>query len=211
MDEPEDIDMTSSTLLPALNHDRQDAVEAADMDMDQPQPGQTLVAPVPNAENAAGDTVEVEAMDTTPDPTPAQVAVEPSQAEIVSPASPRPTEASETQNGEALPPTTTTQPDGVVEGNGVVTPPAGIPPPGSDPAVIEEETRSTPEAGTGTSAEDRDDDDSSEEDENGQGWHEIIEDTSAPDEQELKEIEEAPEHSALERKFRFRLLGMIFY
>jgi hypothetical protein len=205
MDEPEDTDMTSSTILPALNHDRQDAGDAADaaMDMDQPQPEQTLEIPAPPAEDVAGaDAVEVEAMDTTPDPTPDQDVVESPQPDIVSPTSPRPAETSDTQNSETPPATINTQPDGIVEGNGVVTPPpATVPPTSSDPAVVIEERRSSPESPrAGTSAEDRDDDDSSEEDEHGQGWHEIVEDTSSPDEQELKEIE-GIEHSALERKF----------
>lgn len=193
--EPEDVDMTSSTVLQTQNHERQDAA----MDMDHQQPEQTLVTPAAQAEIATSEIVEVEDMDTTPDSTPNEVAVEQSQAETVSPASPRPVEPHGTQTSEAPLDNINTQTEEIVEGNGEVTTPAN-PPLNADPAVVTEQSTPGSPVRAGTSGEDRDDDDSSEEDEHGQGWHEIIEDTSAPDEQELKEIEEVPEHSALERE-----------
>lgn len=196
MDEPEDVDMTSSTVLHAQNHERQDA---AAMDMDHPQTEQTLVASTSQTDIPTDEIIESEDMDTTPDSTLADdTANEQSQAEIVSPASPSPpTDTNEGQNGEAPQNTTNTQPEEIVQGNGEIAPPA-FPPLITDPAVIIEERPPGSPAREDTPGEDRDDDDSSEEDEHGQGWHEIIEDTSTPDEQELKEIEEVPEHSALE-------------
>lgn len=197
MDEPEDVDMTSSTVLHAQNRERQDAA----MDMDHPQTEQTLVAPTSQTETHTNEIIESEDMDTTPDSTPSDhTANEQSQAEMVSPASPSPpADTNEIQNGEALPDTTNTLPGEIVQGNGEIAPPA-IPPLNTDPAVVIEERPPESPAREGTPGEDRDDDDSSEEEDHGQGWREIIEDTSTPDEQELKEIEEVPEHSALERE-----------
>lgn len=191
MNEPEDVDMTTSAVLPALNHDRQDAA----MDMDQPQSEQTLVTSTTQVEQTLSDAQEVEPMDTTPDASPAHVGGESAQVDIISPASPRAVEQlAEPQNDNVAPVVTNTQPEGRADG----APPA-VPSDDSDPAVMVQET-SQPSPGRGNPAEDRTPDDSSEEDENGQGWHEIIEDTSAPDEQELKEIEETTEHSGIDRK-----------
>lgn len=189
--------MTSSTVLHAQNHERQDAA----MDMDHPQTEQTLVAPTSQTETLTDETLESEDMDTTPDSTPSDdTANEQSQAEIVSPASRSPpADTNEIQNGEAPPNTTNTQTGEIVQGNGEIAPPA-VPPLNTDPAVVIEERPPGSPAREGTPGEDRDDDDSSEEEDHGQRWREIIEDTSTPDEQELKEIEEVPEHSALERE-----------
>lgn len=196
MDEPEDVDMTSSTVLHAQNHERQDA--AMD-DMDHPQTEQTLVASTSQTATFIDETIESEDMDTTPDSTPNEETTnEQLQAEIVSPASPSPpVDTNDTLNGAAPPNTTNTQLEEIVQGNGEIAPPA-VSTLNADPVVVIDERPPGSPAREGTPGEDRDNDDSSEEDERGQGWHEIIEDTSTPDEQELKEIEELPEHSALD-------------
>lgn len=203
MDEPEDVDMTSSTVMHAQHNDRQDAA----MDMGHLQTEQTRMAPTSQTEDLTDDMLESEDMDTTPDSTPTDNTVnEQSQTEIVSPASPSPpTDTNVILNGDPPPNTINTQLGEIVQGNGEIEPPA-IPAPNTDPAVVIEERPPGSPAREGTPREDRDEDDSSEEDEHGQGWHEIVEDTSTPDEQELKEIEEVPEHSALEREFRPILL-----
>ncbi|TLD30123.1 hypothetical protein E2P81_ATG06776 [Venturia nashicola] len=196
MDEPEDVDMTSSTVLHAhvQNHERQDAA----MDLDHLQTEQALVAPTSQTEALTDEIIESEDMDTTPDSSTVDPVNEQSQAGIVSPASPSPqADTNEILNGDAPPNTTNTPPGEIVQGNGEIAPPA-VPTFDTDPAVVIEERPPGSPVRAGTPREDRDDDDSSEEDEYGQGWREIIEDTSTPDEQELKEIEEVPEHSALE-------------
>ncbi|KAE9970282.1 hypothetical protein BLS_004987 [Venturia inaequalis] len=198
MDEPEDVDMTSSTVMHAQHNERQDAA----MDMGHLQTEQTRMAPTSQTEDLTDDMLESEDMDTTPDSTPTDNTVnEQSQTEIVSPASPSPpTDTNVILNGDPPPNTINTQLGEIVQGNGEIEPPA-IPAPNTDPAVVIEERPPGSPAREGTPREDRDEDDSSEEDEHGQGWHEIVEDTSTPDEQELKEIEEVPEHSALEHDY----------
>jgi hypothetical protein len=171
------------------------------MEVEQLQDGQAGEAVETAVENTIGDAVEVDAMDTTPDSSPMPVPAEPVLPEAVSPASPQAVEEpSQGQNSEtnATPVSTQIEPPAV--GNGTVTPPPQATQPNDPAVVIEERQRaeSTPGSpGAGTSAEDGDrDDESVAEEENGHAWHEIVEDTSAPDEQELKEIAESPEHSA---------------
>ncbi|QDS69915.1 hypothetical protein FKW77_001387 [Venturia effusa] len=197
MDEPEDVDMTMSTVLHAQDHERQDAA----MDMDHQQTEQAVVAPTSQTEAVTDEIIESGDMDTTPDSSPTQgTANEQSQADIVSPASPSPpTDTNEIPQG-VQPTTTNSQAGEIAQGNGETAPPAA-PHLDTDPAVIIEERPPASPTREGPPAEDRDDGDSSEEEERSQGWREILEDTSAPDEQELKEIEEVTEHSALEHDY----------
>lgn len=198
MEEPEDVDMTASITLPAQNHDRQDdAMEDG---------GHVTIAHDEHASTGnLGNTQTVnqnesaDAMDTTPDGSPLPVhdipEPPPAEAHVEAPQSDSPA---------------TLQNDPVEltgDGNGQLVAPADIVPTEStDTAVVVEETQppgadptSPPPPPPGPEAIHPNDETSSISSEEGaHQWREMVEDTSAPDEQEMKEIEGTTEHSAHE-------------
>ncbi|OCK80825.1 hypothetical protein K432DRAFT_404386 [Lepidopterella palustris CBS 459.81] len=218
----EDVDMNASTTLQpseGQNHDRdEDMMVDSEVLPDGPvQAGdgaQNGISPTPNG--VAGDAAaDEDAMDTTPDA---------SQVEPVTNGSPVTLEtlratSPPSLNGntqEAPAPTDPQSPVPVsnenlvqLTSNGTPADPTNEPPP--PPASITPVDPTAPPAPTSPATEQpppppppaeatRSDSDSSDEEEAGQSWHPIQEDTSIPDERELKEIEEAGEVSALDHE-----------
>jgi hypothetical protein len=203
MEEPEDIDMTTSTVLPpAQNHDRQEAVAVVGIgDLANSHGHAHLQAP-----QGPQDVVVVDAMDTTPDGTPLPDSASASAEPVSMPP-------------QAPPPATQpTHPPVVETGNAILNailndapPPVATtpgPPPPADMAAqvaaaeslifIQQSGQDAQEGNQGGG--ERIEEDTSDEDEQRQAWHPIIEDTSTPDENEMKEIEAMTEHTAEDRK-----------
>lgn len=207
MDEPDDVDMTTSLILPAQNHDRQDAPmddNEVIVFAEQANTGHT------NATAHSGEAVTADAMDTTPDGTPVPTPVEPVLPQGTPQVSPvNGGQDARTPSGNVA--AVSESQTAVAETEGAGTPPPGTHIVGNDPAVLVAERRQSisspespraesPRAGTSAVDEDRIEEDSSDDDEGGQSWHAIQEDTSTPDDNEKKEIEALRQHSALERK-----------
>ncbi|OAL50970.1 DS-domain-containing protein [Pyrenochaeta sp. DS3sAY3a] len=197
-----DIDMSSSisTLPPAgQRHDREDA----DMQHEEMQ-GNGLVDTTPHPAStsdpaAAIVAVEVaavdeDAMDTTPDLDADLVLHNPSappqDASATTPASPPPNDSTQTEpvsNGQ------TEQAPAVDDATQTESAPPIDPPQPIDPNM-EPPPPPPPVEPVRSDSDSSDDDDV-------HPWHPIQEDTSSPDEVELKEIEEAGEHSALDHDY----------
>ncbi|KAF2755881.1 hypothetical protein EJ05DRAFT_81011 [Pseudovirgaria hyperparasitica] len=204
-DHDHDIDMTTSTTLPrqdGQNHDRQDADMAGAEDTagspvlpadDSTSSGHAdsddeSEDTMPNEEEEEEeeqedeDEEEEDVMDTTPDLTQLHnlPAVVDAHAAHHPPPPPPPTISSidaQTPASNNVPPVRVPSPQ----------PPPSVPHPPPPDAHVED----VDEAG---------DDDFSDEDQL-HSWHPIHEDTSAPDERELRDIEAHPEHSALEHEY----------
>jgi hypothetical protein len=201
MDEPEDVDMTTSTTLPAQNHDRQDddAMED-DRDDTAPQPIEDVDhASLGIIEAGGEDEISGDAMDTTPDP------------------SPRPephTESQPLQPNSPPPHTTldTTPAPPAMDGTSGDTSSQAFPPPAVAPGNVdndqieieEPQTSSDPASETmpPPPQHDQNDDSPSEDsDDDVLQWQPVMEDASVPDAEELKEIEATKEHSATDGEF----------
>ncbi|OCL08351.1 hypothetical protein AOQ84DRAFT_42426, partial [Glonium stellatum] len=211
----DDVDMsTSTTLQPpgGQNHDRDDAmmddaellpnghIEHETTHSGTPAPE---IAVVPSGEDA-------DAMDTTPDSS--QVEALPNGTLETPAASPIPVpneiiqEVPATQNRESSPPAAN---ENLVrlDSNGSPVNSVSDPPPPPPAGEIPVEPPA-PLAPASPAAEQppapadptRSDSDSSDDDDSGHSWNPIQEDTSVPDERELKEIEEAGEISALDHE-----------
>lgn len=180
-----DIDMTTSTTLPSAGqrHDREDgAMQDGLTNGLQPDASNTQNHNQTNsvAIQVAAVAADEDAMDTTSDD--AQELVLPNgsaEPPAITPSSPTPPGV---ENSENIPLTTPND----APHEEPPAPPAdhALQPPPPPPPV---ETVQT-------------DTDSSDED-GGQPWHPIAEDTSTPDEEELKEIEATTEHSALDHEY----------
>ncbi|KAF2005384.1 hypothetical protein P154DRAFT_457353 [Amniculicola lignicola CBS 123094] len=193
---PADIDMSTSTTLPPTgqNHDRDDA----DAQMEDPEGltnGHVPAEPAPtNPHGSAPDSIAVEvaavdddAMDTTPDDGQGLVlpngSADPLEAVAVASTAPASNGAPEVDGNSEQPPAETPADTAVLPIEPPPIDPNVQPPPPPPPA---EPVRS--------------DSDSSDDDDGGQPWHPIVEDTSVPDEAELKEIEAGVEVSALDHE-----------
>ncbi|KAJ4354247.1 uncharacterized protein N0V89_005981 [Didymosphaeria variabile] len=180
-----DIDMsTSTTLTPAgQRHDREDGVMQDSLTNGlHPDASNTQNHNQTNsvAIQVAAVAADEDAMDTTSDD--AQDLVLPNgsaEPPAITPSSPTPPEV---ENSEHVPLTTLND-----------TPHDEPPAPPADPA-LQPPPPPPPVEPVQTDV------DSSDED-GGQPWHPIAEDTSAPDEEELKEIEGTTEHSALDHEY----------
>ena len=167
--------------------------------------------PVPDiAVEPSGE--DADAMDTTPDSTQVEVLPNGTLETPASTPTPAPNESGQdvpaARNRESSPPVAS---ENLVRldsnGSPVNTmtdppqpPPVGEPPVETPaPAVPASPAAEQPPA---PAEPPRSDSDSSDDDDSGHAWNPIQEDTSAPDERELKEIEEAGEISALDRKFQ---------
>ncbi|KAF2181732.1 hypothetical protein K469DRAFT_670879 [Zopfia rhizophila CBS 207.26] len=191
----EDVDMSTSTTMPppeGQNHDREDAV------MEDPE-GLTNGHMETNTNNRNPPTtnvaveiaaVEDDAMDTTPDN---------GQGLVLPNGSADPQEAIDNTSSSPAPNGITREEPGSNE-----QPPAA--PIAENPPQTENVPPIEPHPSLDASSQPppppiepiRSDPDSSDDDDGGQPWHPIQEDTSSPDETELKEIEEAGEVSALD-------------
>ncbi|KAF1947056.1 hypothetical protein EJ02DRAFT_450032 [Clathrospora elynae] len=182
-----DVDMSSSTTL-GQSHDRDDA----EMRDGEGEGEGTTTAPAPTRSNreASTQTVAVEitavdedAMDTTLDDTELLQIGEDihgtPHAQAASIITPTPPGAAMDELGDEHPavPIDDAVPPSLADPNAQPPPP----PPQVEPV--------------------RSDSDSDSEDEGAQPWHPLPEDTSSPDEDELREIEEMTEHSALEHEY----------
>ncbi|KAF2404255.1 hypothetical protein EJ06DRAFT_553169 [Trichodelitschia bisporula] len=200
MDEPEDMDMSTSTTFPAQNHDRQvqvNTVEAMDGVAHNPSSDSAAETVAPPADPSLNEPLNTDIaaediMDTTPDGSPAPVP---------------PLDPEEVQLNAPLPPAQATNPPPVPAAD--PTDETAVPQPSQAEIVVVEaeeaqplSTPASPRAGT-PAADDGGEDSDSEEEEEERVWQEIIEDTSVPDEQELKEMAEtgATDVSALEHAY----------
>ena len=205
MEEPEDVDMTMSTTLPAQNHDRQDDameedVEAAPLVVSQGD-RTSSGSDEPSRRGEANE----DAMDTTPDPTPqpetlshpqsSQADPQATQSPIATMPPPAATDAAsgDSSSQVSTPPANAQgNAEGDRAGSEVSQQPSN---PGSEPMPPPQHSQHDD-----SSSEDSDDDILQ--------WHEVIQDMSVPDEDELKEIESSTERSATDGKsfnaeFRF--------
>ncbi|KAJ4302711.1 hypothetical protein N0V90_001601 [Kalmusia sp. IMI 367209] len=193
----EDVDMSTSTTLPPAGqrHDREDAIMQDGLPNGvQPDANSTQDRDQANnvAVEVAAVTADDDAMDTTPDSAQGVVlangSAEVQDAAAVTPSSPAPdamsheegingTENSPEAPGDAPQTNNTPQGEPPVPADLASEPPP--PPPPVEP--VQTDTDSS-------------------DDDGGQPWHPITEDTSAPDEEELKEIEARTEFSALDHE-----------
>lgn len=192
---------SSVTTLPPIGqrHDREDADMEDDSGLTNGHVPEIASSPI-NREPATGTVaVEVAAvdediMDTTPDADTELVlpngSTGPEEAAVITPTSPAPNadtavEPDSTQPPPVAPVSDTSQIDNAqsIDPLPPADPSAEPPPP---PPPIEPV---------------RSDSDSSDDDDGVQPWHPIQEDTSSPDEAELKEIDETSEHSALDHEY----------
>lgn len=193
--------MSSSvtTLAPAgQQHDRDDAnmdedVNLANDNARHTSRDQSSHDPPNNNVAVEVAAVDEDAMDITPD-TDAQVVLEPEQTDALHPAasSPQPPanggSVAEDNGDQAAP---NPPPDNVTQTENA---PPSQPPPPVDPSLQPPPPPPPIEAV-------RSDSDSSDDDDGLQPWHPVQEDTSSPDEDELKVIEASTEHSALDHEY----------
>jgi hypothetical protein len=210
--------MSASTALPPLdgqNHDRDVHMMEDGHTLPNGNVGDTLPEPLPT--NGVSEAVaDDDAMDTTPDstqeaplpngPTDSQATIEPSTAPPTQNGVSQ--DAPDRQSTSPAASETLVQPD---SNGGVVAaavdappPPEATVPPVDPPPPIDNQTGEQPPPPPPEPVADVSD--SSDDDDAAQDWHPIIEDTSAPDENELKEIEEATEVSAITRKSALRVI-----
>ncbi|KAF1974633.1 hypothetical protein BU23DRAFT_505075 [Bimuria novae-zelandiae CBS 107.79] len=184
----EDVDMSASTTLPAAGqrHDREDAVMQDGL-IDGVQPEATNTTNHNQANNVAIEVAAVaadeDAMDTTSDD--AQGIVLPNgsadpPAPAVTPASPNDANQAEGNNENAI--------------NVTANIPNDAPPEPPVPADLQPPPPPPPVENAPTDTDSSDDD-------GGQPWHPIAEDTSAPDDDELREIEAGTERSGLDHEY----------
>ncbi|CAO2649526.1 Nn.00g069110.m01.CDS01 [Neocucurbitaria sp. VM-36] len=200
---PADMDMSSSitTLPPAgQRHDREDA-EMQDGEGLTNGHGEETANPPSNREPITNSVavevaaVDEDAMDTAPDTDQERGlpngSADPNEALVLTPTSPAATGETQVEPSSNEPALSTAHVDDATQTESnlpIDPPPPGDPseqPPPPPPPV--EPVRS--------------DSDSSDDDDGVQPWHPIQEDTSSPDEAELKEIEEMTEHSALDHEY----------
>lgn len=197
IEEPEDVDMTTSITLPAQNHDRQDdamedGAEAAPEMVEETLrdgPGHTQVS----GEQDFADDV----MDTTPDPSP--------QPEAASTQQPQPPSDSQhtSHSNATFAPAAPANTNG--DSSSQVLPASTIVAGTVNDTSIEVEEPQPPSDTAPSSmppiaAEVVDDSSSVSSEEDFLRWIEITDDNSVPDEQELKEIESSTERSATDGK-----------
>ncbi|KAF2638924.1 hypothetical protein P280DRAFT_403747 [Massarina eburnea CBS 473.64] len=183
---PDDIDMSTSTTLPPTGqpHDRDDAVmqDGLTNGVDGAANANANANATSTPNGAPPSNVAVEVASVAADEDAMDIAPETSQHLVL------PNGAANAQQPDAISPepgsNAETDPVPVAAGETDPPPPtdASIEPPPPPPPVEPI----------------HDDSESSDDDDGAQPWHPIQEDTSAPDEDELKEIEASPEHSALE-------------
>ncbi|KAF2253885.1 hypothetical protein BU26DRAFT_502001 [Trematosphaeria pertusa] len=192
-----DVDMSASTTFPPAGqrHDRDDAAMQdgltngvqADTNSGSREPPNNVAVEV------AAVPADEDAMDTTPDNSQGLVlpngSADPQEATGIPQSSPAPNGVAQDtpQNSEQAPPA----PNGDAPQTDNV-PPAEVPPP-ADPTLQPPPPPPPVEPA-------RTDSDSSDDDDGAQPWHPIPEDTSSPDETELKEIEASTEVSALDHE-----------
>ncbi|KAF2999270.1 hypothetical protein E8E13_003636 [Curvularia kusanoi] len=196
--------MSSSTptLPPAgQRHDREDAdmQDGEGLSNGQPQLGQISAALPASSLNTIAVEVtaaDEDAMDTTPD-TDQQLVLPNGSTSRDSTSVPQP--PSPPSNGadeEVSAVSVQTAPIAADNVSPTGTPPAHmVPPPLSDPDLQPPPPPPPPVEPARSDSESSDDEDDM------QPWHPIQEDTSSPDEQELKEIEASAEHSALDHEY----------
>lgn len=201
MDEVEDVDMATSTTLPAQNYERQDdAMQDAGDDTASQSIEEGDHASLGNDGAGREDEISGDAMDTTPDPSPhpephaeSQPLQQPNSPHLhttldTTPATPNIDGAS----GDA-----SSQPSS----------PHAILPSNADNDQIEiEEPQTSSNPATDTMPpppqhDQTDDSPSEDSDDDVLQWQPIMEDASVPDADELKEIEATKEHSATDGKF----------
>jgi hypothetical protein len=206
MEEPEDVDMTTSTTLPTLNHDRQD-----DAMEDGGEAGSRVFEETDrvnsgNNQVSGEQELSADAMDTTPDPSPQPEPAESQQPQLHS--------DSQHASQENAPAASVAAAD-TGEGSSSQAPPtpATVLATANNTAVDADESRRALDPASAIipqpqSSNLHDDSSSVSSDEDALQWHEIIEDTSVPDEQELKEIEECTERSAVDGKLLIQISAM---
>ncbi|ORY17606.1 hypothetical protein BCR34DRAFT_22357 [Clohesyomyces aquaticus] len=193
-----DVDMSASTtsLPPAgQNHDREDAVmhDTAGLTNGHVEANTNIPEAPSHPVAVEVAAVDEDAMDTTPDNSQGLVlpngSADPQDARDTTPTSPAPNgiAVDDSDNIEPTPTAAIVNQPPSTEMIAPVDPPPPVdasqqpPPPPAEPV--------------------RSDSDSSDDDDGAQPWHPIQEDTSAPDEAELKEIEALPEISALDHEY----------
>lgn len=208
MEEPEDVDMTTSTTLPAQNHDRQDDAmedggEAAPQVVGEGDHTSSGNNQASREEELSGD-----AMDTTPDPSP--------QPEPLSePQPPQPHSQSAHTSQENAPSAPAATADASGYSSSQVSPPDAAALSNADGTQIEVEESQPPSDPASTTmpppqhSNQHDDSSSESSDDDIIQWHEVIEDTSVPEEDELKEIEASTERSATDGKFSAAILSKV--
>ncbi|KAF2095200.1 DS-domain-containing protein [Rhizodiscina lignyota] len=188
---PEDVDMSMSLTLPpqGQNHDRDDGrMEVMDADTNEVNITEVVEDSSGNTagSHSPSDSDSDDAMDTTPDGViqPAEATGPP--ADVIPPPPPDVLrELSTATTGNAA----TTNASSSPQTNG------GIPPP-----PLRDHSRSPTSSRAPSPPPEHNDSnqnrESSDDDDSAPSWHPIHEDTSIPDEREMKEIEEQTEHSA---------------
>ncbi|KAF2854460.1 hypothetical protein T440DRAFT_276189 [Plenodomus tracheiphilus IPT5] len=195
-----DADMSSSITTSGQRHDREDAeMEDASLTNGQPQaspstPSNREHPPTAIAVEVAA--VDDNAMDTTPDADVELVLPNapagPQDAALTTPSSPAPNADSEVEASSEAP-----NPLAAIADDAIL--PVAIAPP-VDPDVPVDPTAQPPPPPPPIEPVPSDSE-SSDDDDGLPSWHPIQEDTSSPDEDELKELEESTEHSALDHEY----------
>ncbi|KAF1850951.1 uncharacterized protein K460DRAFT_400985 [Cucurbitaria berberidis CBS 394.84] len=205
---PADVDMSSSVTTfppPSQRHDREDAEMQDGLGLTNGHAEETPTPPSNHEPTATSVAVEVaavdnddDAMDTAPDVDSelllANSSLTPNDASIITPTSPTSPAANgdtQVEPGSVEPAPPAAHVDDSTQTENV--PPIDPPPP-TDPNL-------QPPPPPPPAEPARSDSDSSDDDDGVQPWHPIQEDTSSPDEAELKEIDESTEHSALDHEY----------
>ncbi|KAF2423319.1 hypothetical protein EJ08DRAFT_640301 [Tothia fuscella] len=201
MDEPEDTDMTTSIVLPAQNHDRQDAA----LDNEDGSQANSDNTNHSDGSESSHEVNTADPMDTTPDGTPLPDMTESGPPPPVPPPGEQPISQPTTQPAVLEP--------AIIPGD--------LPPTIAGPTILHADTVAAAAAAQieadeaiiliqqisqgafqeGTQLGEQIEEDSPDEDDGRDSWQEIQEDTSVPDEQEMKEIEATNEHSALDHEY----------
>ncbi|KAF2474158.1 DS-domain-containing protein [Lindgomyces ingoldianus] len=190
----DDVDMSASTtLLPPVgqNHDREDALmqDSGGLTNGHLETNTNSLESPPNAVAVEVAAVDEDAMDITPDSSQGLVlpngSADPQQAHGNAPSTPAPNGVlpGGSENNEQQPSAANAN-----ESNTEIAPPVEPPPP-ADPSIQPPPPPVEPVQSVS---------DSSDDDDGAQAWQPIQEDTSTPDETEMKEIEATPEFSALD-------------
>ncbi|KAJ4367045.1 hypothetical protein N0V83_007575 [Neocucurbitaria cava] len=217
---PADIDMSSSMTTvppPGQRHDREDA-EMQDGEGLPDMHVEEIATPPSNRESTTGSVavevaaVDEDAMDTAPDTDAALVlpngSADPNEALVLAPASPALNGDGQAEPSSNEPALSAAHLDDAASqqlatgswsvANSEQTQTENIPP--IDPPPPNDPSQQPPPPPPPVEPV-RSDSDSSDDDDGVQPWHPIQEDTSSPDEAELKEIEEMSEHSALDHEY----------
>jgi hypothetical protein len=202
MEEPEDVDMSTSTTLLAQNHDRQDdAMEDGDEEV-TPQSVEEGDRISSGNHHAAGEhEILGDAMDTTPDSSPQPEPL----TELQPPQPPQPNSPHPHTILDTTPIPAATDGASGDSSSQATSPPANIPNNADGDQIEVEESQPSSEPASDTMpppqhGDPHDDSPSESSDDDILQWQAVIEDTSVPDADELKEIEASKEHSATDGK-----------